>query len=197
MTDGFSLVRPDEFYAEIDYGIRFAVKLLHCHGIATCQSCQGGPGHSYPRPTIDMRGSAHGQPAFAALHHLETYGLEVYSLSQVWNVAQGRIHETVWRIELCRPCPERDVDQLVSGWRFMPLEEARAPSGQRDAYEQQATEKARSLLSWDMGNEGAICVERDDDEGLYDVLVTDGRGTDDLLAKGMTGTRGDWCRSCA
>lgn len=130
---GCSTMGPDTFYADLDPGIRFAVKVLHAHGIDTCQSCEGGPGHSYPAPTVDMRGSAHEQPAFAALHHLETYGLEVTSVAQVWNVAQGRIHEVVWRVELRKACPERAEEWPMFAWRSSYLDRASWPAGSATA----------------------------------------------------------------
>ena len=42
---------------QIDPGIRQAVKRLQDHGIETYESCEGGPGHSYPEPTIAFYGA--------------------------------------------------------------------------------------------------------------------------------------------
>src|ERR1035437_4395742 len=94
----------DAFYAALDPGIRFAVRVLHAHGIETGQSCQGGEGHAYERPTIDLwEGSGSGSGAgFAALHSLGQYGLEVRLISLVWRVERGLPYEHFWRIELRR-----------------------------------------------------------------------------------------------
>src|ERR1700680_2107984 len=42
---------------QIDLGIRQAVKRLQEHGIETCESCEGGPGHAYPEPTVAFYGT--------------------------------------------------------------------------------------------------------------------------------------------
>src|SRR5690348_9250045 len=51
-----SLVVDDAWYERVDVGIRFAVRALHSAGIETGQSCEGGPGHAYHAPTIDLPG---------------------------------------------------------------------------------------------------------------------------------------------
>lgn len=110
---------PPDWYDLLDTGIRFPVKVLHAYGFETCQSCEGGDGHSYPEPTVDLVGSAETTPGFAALHYLNAYGLDVQAVAQVWDVAHGRIHEVVWRVELRRAWPER-ADQwpnFVWGYR--------------------------------------------------------------------------------
>lgn len=109
---------PDAWYDDLDPGIRFAVKVLHAHGLETGQSCEGGDGHAYPKPTVDLWGAAGGCPGFAALHHLETYGLQPVAVSQVWNVEHGRIHEVLWRVELARSCPERADEWPMFVWGY-------------------------------------------------------------------------------
>ena len=44
----------DDLYAELDPGIRDVVRLLRSHGWNTTQSCEGGDGHLYTRPTIEL-----------------------------------------------------------------------------------------------------------------------------------------------
>lgn len=107
-----------EWYDSLDVGIRFPVKVLHAYGIETCQSCQGGHALAYPAPTVDLLAGAGKLPAFAALHYLEAYGVEVTSLAQVWNVQQGRIHEVVWRVELRRAWPERAEEWPMFVWGY-------------------------------------------------------------------------------
>lgn len=109
---------PPKWYDQLDSGICFPVKVLHAYGIETCQSCEGGSGHSYPEPTVDLLGSPRERPGFAALHYLEAYGLEVASVSQVWNVAQGLIHETVWRIVFQKSHPERADEWPMFVWGY-------------------------------------------------------------------------------
>ena len=45
---------PADLYAELDPGIRDVVRLLRSHGWNTTQSCEGGEGHAYTRPTIEL-----------------------------------------------------------------------------------------------------------------------------------------------
>jgi hypothetical protein len=116
------MARP-EWYDNLDAGIRFPVKVLHAYGFDTCQSCEGGAAHSYQEPTVDLMASARELPAFAALHYLEAYGLDVASIAQVWNIDQGRIHEVVWRVVLCRAWPERADDWPNFVWGYRAQEE--------------------------------------------------------------------------
>jgi len=70
----------------LDPGIARAVKILMENGVDTCQSCQGGPGHSYPEPTVDLRG---GEGAgWKALGVCLDYGLPVLELRRVWTVGR-------------------------------------------------------------------------------------------------------------
>jgi hypothetical protein len=41
----------------LDAGIRKAVECLQAEGIETFESCEGGPGHSFPEPTIRFYGT--------------------------------------------------------------------------------------------------------------------------------------------
>jgi hypothetical protein len=99
-------------YAALDEGIRFAVRVLHAHGIETCQSCQGGDGHAYPVPTVDLL-AATDATGFAALAYLHGFGLPVVSVSKHWAVSNGEPYEMIWRIEFARPCPERADEPLM------------------------------------------------------------------------------------
>src|SRR5690348_7335190 len=75
-----------EHYEGLDPGIRFAVKVLHANGIETGQSCEGGDGHAYDRPTVDLAGGVDGSEGFAALHYLSQYGLPVQDIAMLWDV---------------------------------------------------------------------------------------------------------------
>jgi hypothetical protein len=89
----------EEFYQALDPGIRFAVRVLHASGgIETCQSCQGGKGHSYDRPTIDMIAGGCDAKGFLALSALVDYGLPVADIAILWNVKNGLPFEKLWRI---------------------------------------------------------------------------------------------------
>lgn len=106
-------------YAGLDHGIRFAVKVLHARGIETEQSCQGGPGHSYDWPTVDLPSTACRAEGFAALAALADYGLPVTTVSLLWTVdALGFPVERLWRITFARPMPERADDEPIFLWSY-------------------------------------------------------------------------------
>jgi len=101
---------PDAWYADLDPGIRFAVRVLHAAGgIETSQSCEGGVGHAYPDPTIDLvDDEGAGLRAVAAL---TVYGLDVWTLSRVWPIRHGMPCDVLWRVTLRRAWPERADDR--------------------------------------------------------------------------------------
>lgn len=68
----------------IDCGIYDYVKILKLNGVQTFESCEGGPGHSYPEPTV----SFHGTPSagWRALEICFNHGLPVMDLRRVWSV---------------------------------------------------------------------------------------------------------------
>ena len=72
---------------QIDPGIRQAVKLLQEHGIETCESCDGGPGHSYPEPTVAFYGTP--EAGWRAVAICLAYALPVMSLRRVWDVLES------------------------------------------------------------------------------------------------------------
>jgi hypothetical protein len=78
----------------LDSGIRHFVLILRSQGIETCQSCQGGPGHSFLEPTIEFYGGAgEGLRAVAAAL---TYGLPAAELRREWSVRNGELHGPIW-----------------------------------------------------------------------------------------------------
>jgi hypothetical protein len=84
------MMMPEAFYRDLDVGIRFAVRVLHAAGgIETCQSCQGGKGHSYDRPTVDMIAGSDDAVGFRALAALHAYGLPIQDLALVWRIQHG------------------------------------------------------------------------------------------------------------
>lgn len=101
--EGLEKFAPDRFEGGrrdprfgLDLGIRHFVLILRSQGIETCQSCQGGPGHSFLEPTIEFYGEqAEGPRAVAATI---TYGLPVANLRREWSVRNGEIHGPIWSI---------------------------------------------------------------------------------------------------
>src|ERR1035441_3826925 len=94
------MMMPEAWYKDLDAGIRFAVRVLHAAGgIETCQSCQGGNGHSYDRPTIDMICTGDDARGFRALAALCDYGLPVAEIAIVFSIKNWLPYEKLWRIK--------------------------------------------------------------------------------------------------
>jgi hypothetical protein len=113
-----SMTVSEPWYEGLDVGIRFPVKVLHAKGIETGQSCQGGDGHSYDRPTIDLRDGGSRPLGFAALAALEDYGLRVRDISLVWTIDKGIPVDNFWRITLRQAWPERADERPIFEWSY-------------------------------------------------------------------------------
>lgn len=93
-----STVWAEQSYQQLDAGIRFAVRVLHAAGFDTGQSCQGGSGHSYKEPTIEVVAGADDAIGFGALCALRGYGLPVSEIALVWSISHSLPYEKNWRI---------------------------------------------------------------------------------------------------
>ena|ERR1035438_9034659 len=114
------MMMPEAFYKELDAGIRFAVRVLHAAGgIETCQSCQGGKGHSYDRPTVDMIATGDGALGFRALAALADYGLPVFDVSIVWSIKNFLPYEKLWRVTFSQTMESRanEMPMFIHGYR--------------------------------------------------------------------------------
>lgn len=100
---------------QLDPGIAVAVRILQQNGIETYESCEGGPGHSYPEPTICF----HGGPGegWRALAVCLTHALPVSELRRTW-VILDRNEPTgpKWEIVFSRklPAPEKGIISLTA-----------------------------------------------------------------------------------
>lgn len=74
------------------------VQILNDAGIETYESCEGGPGHAFPEPTIRFHGDrSEGLRALAvALQH----NLPVKQLRRVWDVLDGEPIGATWELTL-------------------------------------------------------------------------------------------------
>jgi hypothetical protein len=88
------------FDPPLDPGISRVVQILNANSIATFESCQGGPGHAYPEPTVRFHGDrAEGYKALAvALQN----ALPVAALRRVWPVIEGEPTGPYWELTLYR-----------------------------------------------------------------------------------------------
>lgn len=104
----------DEWYEKLDAGIRFPVRVLHAAGgIETCQSCEGGAGHAYDRPSIDLVSSGSDAIGFRALAALTEYGIDVWDVAIIWAVKHGLPYERIWRVALRHTYPDRAREQPI------------------------------------------------------------------------------------
>jgi len=114
----------------IDPGIAHVVRLFMEHGIETRQSCQGGDGHAYPYPTVDI-----GRQPWKALDVANDYGMPVMEITRSWRIEDGcpEDHPT-WSI-VFHP---RRLAELREAWNaqevrdreeFLRWREANAPDG--------------------------------------------------------------------
>lgn len=108
-----NMMASDDWYQTLDRGIRFAVRVLHAAGFETCQSCQGGKGHAYDEPTVDMVSTGDDAEGFGALAALQSYGLPVSAVAIVWPVRNGLPYERLWRITFRREMAERANDTPI------------------------------------------------------------------------------------
>jgi len=69
---------------KLDRGIQKTVERLRAAGVETCESCEGGPGHSYPEPTIVFRGGP--GAGWHAVGLCLDWKLPVVELRRVWDV---------------------------------------------------------------------------------------------------------------
>jgi hypothetical protein len=73
---------PDD--AIIDAGIAPAVEVLRAAGVETFESCESGPGHCYPEPTVRFHGGL--GEGFRALGIAQLHGLPVAALRRTWPI---------------------------------------------------------------------------------------------------------------
>lgn len=79
-----------DFDPPLDPGIEREVLVLREADIETYESCQGGPGHAYPEPTIRFHGEY--SDGFKALAIAMENGLAVAELRRLWVITD---HEPV------------------------------------------------------------------------------------------------------
>ncbi|UFZ03955.1 hypothetical protein LQG66_32970 [Bradyrhizobium ontarionense] len=81
---------------ELDAGIRRAVLVLRSGGIETFESCEGGPGHAFPDPTVKFEGSA--WAGYKALAVAMEHGLPVLRMQRVYGVMDGQLEGPWWEL---------------------------------------------------------------------------------------------------
>ena len=89
-------MKKDHALNHLDKGIKRTVLILREHGIHTIESCQGGPGHSFPEPTVIFNGDK--AEGFRALSVALQYGLKVGQLRRVWPVLDYEPTGPYWEL---------------------------------------------------------------------------------------------------
>jgi len=72
------------FSPPLDPGIKREVMILASNGVETYESCEGGPGHSYPEPTVRFHGNA--GAGWKALQVALNHDLPVFALRRTWSI---------------------------------------------------------------------------------------------------------------
>lgn len=113
------MMASEDWYQKLDKGIRFAVRVLHAAGFETCQSCQGGEGHAYDQPTVEMVSTGDDSQGFGALAELQAYGLPIADISIRWPVRNGLPYERLWCITFRKTMEDRanDKPMFVYGYQ--------------------------------------------------------------------------------
>lgn len=113
------VVDPD---CPLDRFISYAVKVLRDGGVETYESCQGGPGHSFPEPTVRFFGTA--ADGYRAVHVAMTYGLPVVVLRRFWTVQDGDLVGPQWELTF-RPGPLRQLQRQAESEGLMRVADAK------------------------------------------------------------------------
>jgi hypothetical protein len=71
-------------WLEVDAGIKPILKVFYEEGIETFESCQGGPGHCFPEPTVRFTGGLH--EGFRALSIAIQYDLKPTKLRRYYSI---------------------------------------------------------------------------------------------------------------
>lgn len=96
------MVQP-EYSPPLDEGIRAFVETLNAAGVETFESCEGGPGHAYPEPTVRFHGGqSEGYRAFAIAR---AHAMPVSDLRRRWSVIDGELVGPNWEMTFYRKCP--------------------------------------------------------------------------------------------
>lgn len=91
-------MKRTDFDPPLDAGISDLVICLVSKGIETCESCQGGTGHSYPEPTVRLLGGI--AEGYKAVSFALEEGFAVSELRRVWPLIDGCLTGPYWELTL-------------------------------------------------------------------------------------------------
>jgi hypothetical protein len=84
----------------LDPGISLAVERLQSAGVETFESCEGGPGHAWPEPTVRFYGTP--EAGWRALAICIAHGLPILALRRVWYFEENEPTGPNWEITFRR-----------------------------------------------------------------------------------------------
>ena len=76
----------ETFSPPLDSGIAEVVHILRAAGVETFESCEGGPGHAFPEPTVRFHGNV--GAGHLALGVVMTHALPVSELRRTWSIEE-------------------------------------------------------------------------------------------------------------
>ncbi len=94
--ENLKLPDPEVFSSPLDPGIKAAVEILRAAGVETFESCEGGPGHAYPEPTVRFAGPH--SDGFRALAVALQANLRVLTLRRVWPIIDREPTGPSWEL---------------------------------------------------------------------------------------------------
>jgi hypothetical protein len=95
--------------SELDPRIAPYVKALCEHGVETFESCDGGPGHAFPEPTIRFYGQR--SEGFRALAVACMFGMPVSELRRTWPLIDGEPTGPYWQLTFYLPSSSRTLQR--------------------------------------------------------------------------------------
>lgn len=90
---------------ELDPRIAPYVEVLREHGVETFESCESGPGHAFPEPTIRFHGQR--PEGFRALAVARMFDMPVGELRRSWPVIDGEPTGPYWELTFYLPSLSR------------------------------------------------------------------------------------------
>jgi hypothetical protein len=89
-------VKRSDWLRQLDPGIAQVVESFNDAGIQTAESCEGGEGHSYERPTVVLLGDA--ADGWRALAVCKDLRFPVRSLERIWFIRGGEPIGPTWHV---------------------------------------------------------------------------------------------------
>jgi hypothetical protein len=86
----------EDYDSPLDPGIAAAVIALNDANVETFESCEGGPGHAYPEPTVRFHGNQ--AEGLRALSVAMNAGLRVSALRRTWPIIDGGTTGPWWEL---------------------------------------------------------------------------------------------------